>query len=173
MAPRGAASCSWPSPGSWPAGPCLSGCWPRPACGWAMRCLCVRWVWGEATTFGAACQTPQDSPVGVSVATLAALVRTRGLSLHWPPCPGPPGPAPASGQCGCVPTGSGPLGTPRLSLLGASFLFHLLGSPLRCESRTDPLSPSSVRPWPALDAWHPVWKQIAVWAAWMCATCSG
>lgn len=26
----------------------MSGCWPRPAFGWAMRCLRVRWVWGKA-----------------------------------------------------------------------------------------------------------------------------
>lgn len=69
--------------------------------------------------------------------------------------------------------GSGPLGTPQLSLPGASVLFHLLGSPLRCGSRTEPLSPSSVRPWPALDARRPAWKRTAVWAAWTCATCSG
>lgn len=40
-------------------------------------------------TLGAACQTHEDSPVGISVAILSALVRTGGLSLYWPPCPGP------------------------------------------------------------------------------------
>lgn len=101
----------------------------------------MRWVWGEvegvltlAGTLGATCQTLEDRPVGVSVAILAAPVRTwRLASLSWPP-------ALLHGRVGCVPTGCGPASSPGtsktawFSLPGASFLFPLLGSPLQCGS---------------------------------------